>query len=248
MRVVAVLAALCVVMMVGAAGVQASDACGGNDYGQSGVFDFYVFEQSWPAQFCQAHMDWPGCSNPTAWQAHNLTMHGMWPNYNQAQGSHDWPQCCDSKYGNDIDPNVAQSLLPSFQTYWPNEQDPSGGDLSSSLRAHEWQKHGTCSGLDQRTYFTEAMSIELAMGTPAAITNNIGGAVELNELMQGFGAYNCQNGGDCIVGLTCQRQNGGQYLASVTTCYSPSFQRITCPASTIKNGGCTEQKIYLQSF
>jgi len=138
MRVVAVLAALCVVMMVGAAGVQASDACGGNDYGQSGVFDFYVFEQSWPAQFCQAHMDWPGCSNPTAWQAHNLTMHGMWPNYNQAQGSHDWPQCCDSKYGNDIDPNVAQSLLPSFQTYWPNEQDPSGGDLSSSL----WRTSG----------------------------------------------------------------------------------------------------------
>ena len=75
----------------------------------------------------------------------------MWPNFNTPQGSHSWPQCCQSTFGTDIDPTIAQALLPEFETYWPNEQDPSGGDLSSSLWAHEWQKVSTRNHNQQHT-------------------------------------------------------------------------------------------------
>ncbi len=60
----------------------------------------------------------PGCSQPTSWQRTNLTLHGMWPNYKQSQSGHEWPQCCQSTFGTDIDVTVAKSLLSAWQTYW----------------------------------------------------------------------------------------------------------------------------------
>jgi ribonuclease T2 len=227
-----------------------TDPCGGDDYGTAGQFDFYVFAQSWPAQFCQAHQSWPGCSSPTQWQAHNLTLHGMWPNYNQPQSGHSWPQCCQSQYGSDIDPQVAAELMTEFQTYWPNEEDPSGGDLSNSLWNHEWGKHGTCSGLDQKTYFSTAMNVELSMPTPDVITQNIGNSCALSDLQAAYGAQQCDEGGDCIAGFNCQSQNGQLYLAGVTTCWDTTFTQITCPAAVLSSQGkqCTDSTVYIQSF
>jgi len=225
-----------------------SDQCNGDDYGTSGQFDYYVFAQSWPASFCQQHMDWPGCSNPTAWQKQNLTLHGMWPNYNKAQNGHDWPQCCQSKFGDTLDVTIAKTLLPAWKTYWPNEQDPSGGDLSSSLWAHEWGKHGTCSGLDQRTYFTEAMTIELGMGTPYALRDNVGGSVSLSDLKSAFKMSGCSSGGDCMAGLSCTGSGSNQQFAGLTTCWSPSFKQIICPAQSLSGQQCTSSQINIPSF
>lgn len=220
-----------------------SDACNGDDYGTAGQFDFYVFEQSWPAQFCQDHSSYPGCEEPTAWQQANLTLHGMWPNYNQEQDGHSWPQCCDSTYGNSVDTSVVEALLPELQTYWPNEQDPSGGTLSSSLWAHEWQKHGTCSNLPQKEYFQQAMDIELGMPTPSAITNNIGGSAQLSDLYAAYNANDCSEGGDCLVGFSCS----DSYLSSVTTCWDTNFSQITCP-SAVFSDACTDSQVSIQSF
>jgi ribonuclease T2 len=173
----------------------------------------------------------------------------MWPNYAKPQGTHNWPQCCQStRYGFDIDPKVVAQLLPALKVYWPNEQDPSGSDLSSSLWGHEWQKHGTCSGMDQKSYLTEAMSIELSMGTPAVLTQNVGGAAPLTELMAGFKANGCVKGQPCMAGLQCQYSGGQQWLAGVMTCWTKDFQRFPCPAAVIQNGGCTNSKIYIRSY
>lgn len=77
--------------------------------------------------------------------AHNLTLHGMWPNYGAPRSGHGWPQCCPSSFGSDLDPKVAQALMPELQMYWPNEQDPTGRDLSNSLWQHEWASQYTLS-------------------------------------------------------------------------------------------------------
>jgi ribonuclease I len=198
-------------------------------------------------------MDWPGCSSPTQWQTHNLTLHGMWPNYMTPQSGHSWPQCCQSQYGSDIDPTIAAALLSEFQTYWPNEQDPdpiSGGDLDSALWNHEWGKHGTCSGLDQKTYFTQAMDLEIGMPTPSVISQNIGSSCALSDLQAAYNAQDCQAGGDCIVGFNCASQNGQLYLAGITTCWDPNFTQITCPAAVLGSQGkqCTDATVYIQSF
>jgi len=233
-----------------AVAVSAKDACGGRPYGQAGDFDFYVFAQSWPAQFCMSHKDWPGCRTPTHWQAVNLTLHGMWPNYDQARSGHGWPQCCPSPYGSDVDPQVVQALLPSLQEYWPNEQDPSGRDLKNSLWAHEWSKHGTCSGMIQRTYFISAMQAQLDLPTPRAISDNVGSAASLAEIKQYYKADNCSPKGDCPAAFQCTKYNGQQYLSGVTTCLDRKLNRITCPAAVVTSQGglCTDEKIYIQSF
>lgn len=173
-----------------------------------------------------------------------------WPNYNKARSGHGWPQCCQSKYGSDIDPSVVSALLPELQLYWPNEQDPSGGDLAGSLWGHEWGKHGTCSGLPQRTYLETAMALQLGMPTPPAITNNIGGSVSLSELKAAFNATSCRSGGECMVGFSCTKQNGGLYLNAVTTCFDLHFNQIPCSASVLGSQGhqCTDDKVYILSF
>jgi len=230
--------------------VVADDPCDGDDYGTAGQFDFYVFVQSWPAQFCQQHESWPGCSSPTDWQTHNLTLHGMWPNYNTPQDGHSWPQCCQSQYGSDIDPTVAAELLNAFQLYWPNEEDPSGSDLGNSLWNHEWGKHGTCSGMPQKAYFQQAMDLEVGMPTPSVITDNIGSSCALTDLQAAFGAQDCEDVGDCIVGFQCASQNGQLYLSGITTCWDPNFNQITCSAAVLGSQGkqCTDDQVYIQSF
>ena len=59
------------------------DACDGDDRGTAGDFELYVLSQSWSAEFCYSHRDYPGCINPTAWQRVNLTLHGLWPQYSK---------------------------------------------------------------------------------------------------------------------------------------------------------------------
>lgn len=38
----------------------------------------------------------------------NLTLHGLWPQYNSKHDDHLWPQCCESQYGRDVDPSVVK--------------------------------------------------------------------------------------------------------------------------------------------
>ena len=62
------------------------DACDGDDHGTAGDFDVYVLAQSWSAEFCYSHRDYPGCIKPTSWQRVNLTLHGLWPQYSTDRG------------------------------------------------------------------------------------------------------------------------------------------------------------------
>lgn len=231
--------------------VVATDACDGDDYGTAGQFDFYILEFSWPADFCLSHSSEPGCSNPTAWQQTNFTLHGMWPNFAASQGTHDWPQCCDTGSGADLDPTVITNLLSSLQTYWPSEQNPDPvGDLSNSLWAHEWAKHGTCSGIDQNTYFNAAMTLIATpeFATPAIVTSNIGGSVNPNDIESAFNnGTPCVAGTPCLVGLTCEGASGSESLSGLQTCWTQDWKQILCPVAVLGKG-CEDSTISIASF
>ena len=229
------------------------DVCNGDDWGTPGNFSFYVFQLSWPAEFCYSHSSYPGCENPTAWQQTNLTIHGLWPNYNVAQSGHYWPQCCTSQYGTNLTNAEMNPILIELQLVWPSEQDPDpSGDWSNSLWAHEWAKHGTCAGPKPTQYFQSAMNIMTMpyMDTPSVLTSNIGGTFSLSALQSYYtGGAPCTSGQPCLVGTQCTGSSGNEFLDGITTCWDLNFKQISCPAKVIVGKtDCVGPTINLDSF
>jgi len=214
--------------------VQADD-CGGSDYGQAGVFDFYVFAQSWSAEFCASHSSDAGCKSPTPVMRSSLTIHGLWPNYDADQNGHWWPQCCSSQYGSGLNQTAINLLLAPLHTSWPDEAGhPWPNYTTSSFWAHEWGKHGTCSGLDQYTYFDSVLQVDSIIGTPSIISQNLGGQISLSALRAAYTSSNCVAGSSCLVGFSCT----SGYLAEVTTCWTPDLQPMACPWAVLQADKC----------
>jgi ribonuclease T2 len=219
--------------------VHAQDSCQGDDYGNAGDFDFYVFEASWSAGFCASKgFSLPGCISPTAYMQKYFTIHGLWPNYNQEREGHEWPQCCESQYGPDVNSTVEAALYDPLHKYWPDENAAGFPNYDhSKLLEHEWNKHGTCAGLDQSSYYTAAMNISVALGTPDIISNNVGGTVQLADLYSAFGAQPCVVGFACDISIDCM--NNG--LMATTTCWKKDLSgRMTCPGAVITKANCPD--------
>lgn len=110
----------------------------------AGGFDYYVMSLSWAPTFCATHPDHSDeCSTP-----HGLVLHGLWPQY--AAGG--YPQTCSGKLLNDQERQAAARVYPSEQ-----------------LAAHEWAKHGTCSGLDATAYFEAAAKAQGSLQIPSQL-------------------------------------------------------------------------------
>ena len=84
---------------------------------------------SWSPAFC---LDAPGkaeCGGPRRF---GFIVHGLWP-----QNEQGWPENCD------VHTAVPDSVVSDLQEIMP----------ARGLVYHEWQAHGTCSGLDPQAYF-----------------------------------------------------------------------------------------------
>ena len=97
---------------------------------RAGVFDFYVLALSWSPTYCETdgRDDRAQCDG-----THDFVVHGLWPQYER-----DYPEYCP----------VADSWVPESLADGMSDLMP-----SRNLVFHQWRKHGTCSGLNQRAYF-----------------------------------------------------------------------------------------------
>jgi ribonuclease T2 len=221
-------------------------SCGGT-VGKAGDFDFYVFQQSWSAEFCSGR-NFPGCKNPTAFMQTNMTIHGLWPQYAQERDGHGWPQCCQSQYGATLNKTVEHDNLKALDKYWPVEQ---GGD---HLWQHEWGKHGTCSGMSPGKYLQSAIAVDRRVGTCPLVQKNIGGSVKTadliawyNNLAKATGALGSQAelaaaDGSSYVALSCHKG----FLSDVTTCYNTKLEQMVCPASLRRS--CNDDTVKIATF
>lgn len=100
----------------------------------AGAFDYYVLSLSWSANWCALEGDARGSPQCEEDRGHGWILHGLWPQYEAG-----WPDYCPTA-----------------------ERPPSRGDTeamtdimgTSGLAWHQWEKHGTCSGLSARQYYT----------------------------------------------------------------------------------------------
>jgi ribonuclease T2 len=110
-----------------------------------GNFDFYVLALSWSPSYCAdkgAAADAQQCGLA---KKLGFTVHGLWPQFERGA-----PQDCGSG-------NVTRDILAKIQGIMP----------SDGLARHEWQKHGTCSGLSQKDYFSTMIEAVRRIEIPA---------------------------------------------------------------------------------
>ena len=194
------------------------------------VFDFFVFATSWQPEECYNEPTYTGCSNPNKIWSSQLTIHGMWPQFNNGS----WPSYCSNE---PFDSSIIYNDLDSeiFYEYWPNVryEIPQEGVASkkeyedyASFWEHEWTKHGTCSGLDQETYFTKTMQNRPI--TPQIISDNYGKQITKQELLDSY---------DHLVVPTCK----SNYLFEIYLCInSDTYTQFDCPESVIREGNCDD--------
>jgi ribonuclease T2 len=112
----------------------------------AGQFDYYLLSLSWAPTYCLNHAsDGAECSG----RGYGFVVHGLWPQYD-AGG---YPKNCSTSFELTTEAaSKGQSLYPSEHLMW-----------------HEWQEHGTCSGLDALSYFQTVDRATAAIRIPASL-------------------------------------------------------------------------------
>src|SRR5689334_14965773 len=103
---------------------------------EPGQFDFYVLSLSWSPSFCATSAERGGSRNASAQcgeRPFSFVVHGLWPQYEKG-----FPEFCQVPA-----PRLDRGIVSSMLDLMP----------SPRLIFNEWDKHGTCSGLNARAYF-----------------------------------------------------------------------------------------------
>lgn len=101
-----------------------------------GEFDFYVLALSWSPSFCEQASE--RGSNARSQQQcsgrpYSFVVHGLWPQYERG-----FPDYCQRPA-----PRLDRRIMTSMLDLMP----------APGLIFSQWDKHGTCSGLEPRAYF-----------------------------------------------------------------------------------------------
>lgn len=160
-------------------------------------FDFYVLNMSWSPEFCATHPSAPECGKKLGFVLHGL-----------------WPQNRDGSY-------------PSDCAHAPGLKNPSEfKDLSSdpSFLEHEWEKHGTCTGLDPRTYFMLAQKAVHKLSFPPIITTlREEDQIQTSRIIDRLESVNSRYPKGSLV-LSC----GNNRLTAVEACLTKDLEPTPC--------------------
>jgi ribonuclease T2 len=115
-----------------------------------GEFDYYVLSLSWSPSFCEEAEERGGGGRSQQAQCggrpFSFVVHGLWPQY-----EHGFPEYCQRP-----SPRLGRNIMVSMLDLMP----------APGLIYNEWDKHGTCSGLDQRAYFETIRKARAAIKIP----------------------------------------------------------------------------------
>jgi ribonuclease T2 len=186
-----------------------------NSEAQAGQFDYYLLSLSWAPTYCLTHADdGAECTG----KGYGFVVHGLWPQYDTGG----YPENCPTQFV------LSDAAASKGRTLYPSEH----------LMRHEWQEHGTCSGLDARTYFdtvdraTSAVKIPAALEAPRSDRSLT--AVQVIDLFQ---SANPRIAGHAVI-VACSRGS----LAEVRVCLTKELSvrscgsevRTTCPTAPIR--------------
>lgn len=213
----------------------------GEQAGQTGALDYYLLSLSVAPSFCAlspANQAKAECRTLTdaAYRQTPLTVHGLWPNRAGVSVSvNRQPQHC---------PGPPLTALPDelqarLRLYMP------GG---AGLARHEWERHGTCSGLSPEAYFATLVRLaQSADGTIGNVLRNngmLGHQVRIEDLVARIASGDPALARAMVVSCHFPRagsSNGQALIDEVRITLSKDFAPI--PADGVglgQNSGCPQ--------
>jgi ribonuclease T2 len=106
-------------------------------WNEPGEFDFYVLALSWSPSFCEESAERSPYGSAGDRQCgerrYSFVVHGLWPQYERG-----FPEFCQ-----DPAPRLNRAIVSQMLDLMP----------SPRLVFHEWDAHGTCSGLSASAFF-----------------------------------------------------------------------------------------------
>lgn len=175
----------------------------------AGDFDFYVLALSWSPTHCsgaagQGRDDDLQCRSGRAF---GFVAHGLWPQYQRG-----WPSHCETGAPRRVPSDVMEAAMKVS----PSRQ----------LVQHQWEKHGTCSGLSQADYFRTTARAVGDLRVPKAFVQPAKPlATTADAVRERFVAANPGLEASAVV-VTCRRRE----IAEVRVCLDKALRPRACSA------------------
>ena len=218
-------ALMCAVFSVGvnaASAASADHARHNRADGEPGRFDYYAVALSWSPAFCATRDDPNQCAPG---RQHGFVLHGLWPQY--AQG---YPQQCSTE---PLPPQTREKYAALFP--------------SPKMIGHEWQKHGTCSGLNPAAYFDLSARLRGQLTIPAPYQRPLLPVrTSYGEFVQAFRAANPRLADNAVLPFCA---SGGRFLREIHVCYDKRGDSMSCAPSAVRRSAntCRQPTFLLQS-
>lgn len=190
--------------------------------GEPGRFDYYAVALSWSPAFCATHDDPDQCARG---RQNGFVLHGLWPQYDKG-----YPQACSTE-------RLPAQARDRYAALYP----------SPKMIGHEWQKHGTCSGLNPVAYFELSARLRDQLAIPAPYQRPAAPLrTSYGEFVQAFRAANPRMAQNAVLPFC---GSGGRFLNEIHVCYDKGGASASCGPSEIRRSAntCRQPTFLLQS-
>jgi ribonuclease T2 len=193
-----------------------------DDKNHPGKFDYYVLALSWSPSYCADVAERRGNRKPDpqcGGRPFAFVVHGLWPQYDKG-----FPSYCTVPA-----PRIGHAMMSGMLDLMP----------SPYLIYHEWDRHGTCSGLSAQSFFDLVRKARAAVRVPAVYR---GPAAPLTVTPAAVAAaFEAANPGlsAAELAVTCNKTR----LTEVRLCLTKDLKFRDCPA--VAGRGCKRDNIVM---
>jgi ribonuclease T2 len=190
---------------------------------EPGRFDFYVLALSWSPSFCESSRERNQGRSPlqqcAGQRPYSFVVHGLWPQHERG-----FPRDCQVPA-----PRLPRRIVDTMLDIMP----------SPRLVFNQWDRHGTCSGLNGQQYFETLRKARETIRIPAQfqdVTTHL--AVTPGDVEKAFVEANPGLSHDAIA-VTCDHRR----LSEVRICMSKDLQFRDCPE--VDRRACRNEKVMM---
>lgn len=184
---------------------------------KAGDFDFYVLALSWSPTFCDGKRAKNSPEQCGEGKNFGFIVHGLWP-----QNETGYPQNCATTEPRRVPDDLGKAYFDIM---------PSMG-----LIGHEWRKHGSCSGLNQKAYLEIIRAAFNKIKLPTDISAANATTFSAEEIEQKFTTANPGLSADSIA-VNCEKDR----FEEVRICMTKDLGFRAC--KEVDRGGCRLKRI-----